>query len=102
MNKIICIILATLFLSGCFLRVHKMDIEQGNIITERDVARLHTGMSVQQVKAVMGNPLLINLFSPSHMSYVYTFQTGYQKMHVKRVDCIFNNNILREINETQT
>lgn len=97
MNKFICIILSSIFLSGCFLRVHKMDIEQGNIIVQSQLDKLHTGMSSEQVRKIMGNPVMTNLFTPNRMSFVYTYQSGYQQMQAKRVECIFYNNRLVEI-----
>ena len=90
MKKIFSMALIILVLSGCTLfRPHKNDIEQGNIITKIEVSQLRPGMSEGQVKELMGSPILINIFTPERMEYVYTFQAGYGKMTLKRISCIF-------------
>lgn len=92
MKKIISLaLIATALLSGCsFFSVHKTDVVQGNIITERDVSRLSRGMSPEEVKAIMGNPVLTDLFTGDRMNYVYTFQTGIEQMQLKRLILVFN------------
>lgn len=77
-------------LSGCHL-VHKDDIEQGNIIKPAAVRQLHKGMTEEEVRSIMGNPVLKNIFTPNRRVYVYTFQPGQGKMHETRVTCTFVN-----------
>lgn len=89
MKKLILLLLISLTVSSCALRTRKMDIEQGNIITENKVSQLSIGMSQNQVKAIMGNPVLVQPFSNNQIDYIYTFQAGYSDMLQKRVTCIF-------------
>lgn len=90
--------LVGLALSGCsLLRTHKLDIDQGNIITQENVARLHLGMSEAEVKQIMGNPVLVNIFSPNHLDYIYAFKPAYGEMQEKRLICIFQGGRLSEI-----
>lgn len=97
MKKFILLTLAALTLSGCFLRTHKADITQGNVISESQVKRLHNGMSEQEVKNVMGTPVLINVFTPNKTIYLYTFQAGYGKIKTKSVEITLNHGVVREI-----
>src|SRR3990167_6700833 len=100
MKKIIALIAfsLTLALSGCSLfRVHKLDIEQGNIITQQNVNQLQKSMTEAQVKAIMGDPILINVFTPDRLNYIYTYQKGYEKMTAKRVILIFQSGRLKDI-----
>lgn len=79
------------FLSGCsFFRLHKMSIEQGNIIEVSHVAMLKIGMTEAQVKDIMGEPLVVNLFTPGRVDYVYTYQRPYHDRIQRQVTCIFN------------
>lgn len=87
----------TFFLSGCYFRIHKFDIQQGNVFTEEDVSHLHTGMSESQVKEVMGTPVMANILANDRIEYIYTNQPGHQVMTVKRLTLIFQNGRLREI-----
>lgn len=100
MKKIISLVLMGCLLSGCFLRPHKMDIAQGNVFTQEEVSKLKVGMSETQVKEIMGTPVLINIFTPNRVEYVYTFQPGYQNRVEKRVSCIFESGRLREIQQS--
>ena len=50
-------LLAALALSGCGL-VYKMEINQGNYVTQEMVAQLKPGMTRDQVRFVLGTPLL--------------------------------------------
>jgi len=94
-KKIICLTLM-LTLSSCYF-IRKQDIKQGNIITPQQVSRLHTGMSEAQVREVMGNPVLLNIFTPNVINYVYTFKPGHGMFTETRVVCIFRNGRLVEI-----
>ncbi|MEO8400936.1 MAG: outer membrane protein assembly factor BamE [Gammaproteobacteria bacterium] len=92
------LLFATLFaLTGC---VHKMDIEQGNIITPEMVSSLHTGMTKEEVKEIMGTPMLLNTFDDDRVSYVYTFKPGHGTQTEKMVTLIFRGNRLKEINSS--
>jgi outer membrane protein assembly factor BamE len=98
MKKIISLVLIGFILSGCsYFRLHKMDVEQGNIITPDKVNALQPGMTVAQVTDIMGNPLFVNLFAPDRMDYVYTYQPSHGDRVEKRVTCIFNNGKLKEV-----
>src|SRR5689334_9608956 len=98
MKKIISLVLMGCLLSGCsFFRIHKMDIEQGNVFTQEDVSRLHTGMSESEVKSIMGTPTLVNIFTPNRIDYLYVWRPGYGQPTEKRVTCLFQNGRLREV-----
>lgn len=98
MKKMIILMLLGLTLSGCsFFRLHKMDIQQGNIFTEEEVSRLHPGMSESQVRSIMGNPVLIHVFTTNEIAYVYTNKPGHGTFVQKRVICIFNYGTLRVV-----
>ncbi|HEX4045897.1 MAG TPA: outer membrane protein assembly factor BamE [Gammaproteobacteria bacterium] len=104
MKKTILLILISTLCAlsvGCSVfRIHKTDIEQGNIITQDNLNRLHPGMTEMQVKEVMGNPVLMNIFTPYIVEYVYTFQEGHGKIQETRVTLIFNHGRLQEIKKS--
>lgn len=88
-----------LTLSSCaYFQPHHLTIEQGNLYTEQTLQRLKLGMTTAEVKDILGNPLLVNIFADNRLEYVYTLQKGGEAMHGKRVTCIFNQNRLRQIN----
>jgi outer membrane protein assembly factor BamE len=87
-----------LALTACsYFHVHKMDIQQGNIITDEMVSRVHVGMSKEQVQAIMGSPVLMNVFDQNRSDYVYTFKPGSGDFTERYVTFIFVNNRVSEI-----
>jgi len=76
MQKLPAIVLISiLFLSGCsFPGVYKINVQQGNIVTDEELNELSEGMPRRQVHAIMGTPLVINPVDSSKDYYVYTFQ----------------------------
>ncbi len=98
MKKMISLILLGFLLSSCSIfRTHKLDIDQGNIISEDEVSRLHTGMTTADVKNVMGSPVLTNVFTPNKIIYIYTFQEGHGTRQDKRLILSFYRGRLENI-----
>jgi outer membrane protein assembly factor BamE len=65
-------------LGGCSwlsnVSVYKLDVNQGNYITQDQVDRLRVGQTPQQVRLALGTPLLIDPFHASRWDYLYSFQ----------------------------
>ena len=96
MRNLLIALLLGLLLCGC---VRKMDIEQGNVITPEMVSQLHPGLTQQQVKDIVGPPMLMNTFNEDRIDYVYTFKPGGGKMTEKYITLSFNKRgVLKEIN----
>lgn len=74
MQKLLPVLLVTL-LSGCvFPGVYKINVQQGNIVTEEELAALEPGMSRSQVHALLGTPMVLHPTHEQTEYYVYTFQ----------------------------
>ncbi|EBA01811.1 outer membrane protein assembly factor BamE [Marinobacter sp. ELB17] len=85
MQKLIALIL-TLFLAGCaFPGVYKINVQQGNIVTNKELTALTEGMPRNQVHAVMGSPLMLNPVDTSREYYVYTFQRAGGDIEEQRI-----------------
>ena len=54
--------------------VYKIDINQGNYITQDMVDRLKTGQTKTQVRLALGTPLVQSAFRDSRWDYVYKFR----------------------------
>jgi len=69
-----------LVVAGCsnlrFPGVYRIDIEQGNIVTEEMVGKLRPGLSEAQVRYVMGSPQIIDPFEPGRWVYLYNLRRG--------------------------
>ena len=65
--------LAALLTASCaFPRLHRVTVQQGNVITQEMVDQLKPGMTREQVAFVMGQPVVRNAFDDTRWDYVYT------------------------------
>jgi outer membrane protein assembly factor BamE len=54
-----------------FLTPYRPDVQQGNVITAEMVDQLRPGMTREQVKFMLGTPLLTDPFHPDQWNYLY-------------------------------
>jgi outer membrane protein assembly factor BamE len=54
--------------------VHKLTVQQGNVLTQDMVDKLRPGMTRSQVAFVMGEPVVRNSFNDDRWDYVYTIE----------------------------
>ena len=78
MRKVIPLVL---MLTGCSyvpmlpgLSAHRIDIQQGNYVTQDMVEKLKPGMSRSQVRFALGTPLVTDPFHADRWDYVYVNQ----------------------------
>ena len=81
MRKFLSIILCgCVLISGCSLsrpklpRVHKLTVQQGNVITQQMIDQLRPGMTRSQVAFIMGEPVFRNSFNEDRWDYIYTIE----------------------------
>lgn len=53
---------------------YRIEIVQGNVLTQEQVALIKPGMSREQVRDVLGSPLLTDLFHADRWDYVFTIR----------------------------
>jgi outer membrane protein assembly factor BamE len=102
MKKLLIIItcFASLPLAACVSRwhiVHRIDVQQGNVVTEDMVQQLKTGMTRSQVQFIMGTPLVIDTFHQQRWDYIYYFKPGYGKDTKQRVTLYFDGDSLARV-----
>jgi len=98
MARMIFLFASLLFLSSCsFMHVHKMEVQQGNILPPEKVSQLHPGMTITQVNDLLGTPVLTNSFRNNRIDYVYTYKPGYGDMAEKYMTLIFTHGRLTKI-----
>jgi outer membrane protein assembly factor BamE len=80
-----------LALAGCsFPGVYKIDIQQGNVVTQDMIDQLRPGMTRKQVRFIMGNPLLTDTFHANRWDYLYSIQPGGGQRLQERVSVNFS------------
>jgi len=75
--RILLISLAIACLCACgFPGVYKINVEQGNIVTQEMVDQLKPGMNRRQVRFIMGTPLIEDTFNQNRWDYLYVKRNG--------------------------
>ena len=86
--RIIAILLSTFLAAGCGI-VHKIDVQQGNYVTEDAVAKMKNGMTRAEVRQVLGTPLLVDAFHANRWDYFFSSVKGGKTGDRKRFSVFF-------------
>lgn len=92
-------------LAGCssipevtsLLTPYRIDIRQGNFVTQEMVAQLKLGQSRDQVRFILGSSLLADPFHSDRWDYVYRFQPGRGESQQRRLSVYFTDAKLSRI-----
>ncbi len=68
--------LLVLLLAGCtnpgyWVKPYRIEIQQGNFVTQEMVGQLKPGMTKEQVRFALGTPLIADLFHGDRWDYVF-------------------------------
>ena len=55
---------------------YRIDVQQGNVLTQDMVAQLRPGLTRDQVRFILGTPMLVDMFHSDRWDYVYRLQKG--------------------------
>ncbi len=94
----ITILIFCLSITGCLLKPYVPPVQQGNVINQSAVNKLHYGMNKEQVYSLLGEPILIDVFNNDYWTYVYTKQVNGGKITKKSLNLNFRDNKLAVIN----
>jgi len=91
-------------LSGCsatalsdFVKPYRIDVRQGNYVTQDMVAQLKPGMTREQVRFVLGTPLVADVFHADRWDYIYRFQPGKGESQERRLAVVFEDGRLARL-----
>jgi outer membrane protein assembly factor BamE len=76
---------------------HKIDIQQGNVVTQDMVVKLKPGMSKSQVRFALGTPLVLDPFHSDRWDYVYVQQKRGRVTEQRRIVVLFADDKLLRI-----
>lgn len=90
-------LIASLSLAGCggwatvasYVNPYRVDVRQGNYVTQDMVAQLKPGMTRDQVRFVLGTPLVNDAFHADRWDYVYRLQPGRGELQQRRLSVFF-------------
>ena len=69
---------------------YRIDVIQGNFVSREMAAELHPGMTKQQVRNILGTPLLQDVFHADRWEYVFSLRQGYHAPIVRRFTVLFD------------
>ncbi|MBK6982799.1 MAG: outer membrane protein assembly factor BamE [Betaproteobacteria bacterium] len=61
----------SLALAGCGPIVHRIDIQQGNLVAPETFAQLKVGMTKSEVRRLLGTPLVTDVFHAERWDYYF-------------------------------
>ena len=70
--------------------VYRPDINQGNYLAPADVAKIHTGMTKQQVAYILGTPMMQDPFGSDTWFYVFRQQPGHEAVKQQTLTLTFS------------
>lgn len=101
----ITLILFSVLLASCsylsvpVLSPYKMDIRQGNFVTPEMRGKLKLGMTKQQVRYVLGTPMINDAFHGNRWDYVYRLEQHGKLVEKQHLALYFNGENLARIDD---
>jgi outer membrane protein assembly factor BamE len=98
--SIALIALSSVLLSACayvpqFVTPHRMEIQQGNLVSQDMVAKLTPGLTKDQVRFILGTPLVVDPFRVDRWDYVFVRQPeNSNEIEKRRIVVFFESNKL--------
>ncbi|HEX6736044.1 MAG TPA: outer membrane protein assembly factor BamE [Azonexus sp.] len=71
-----CVALGACSAKPSFINEYKIDVQQGNVLEQETVAQLKPGQTRDQVRFLLGTPLITDIFHQQRWDYVYRFRNG--------------------------
>ena len=98
----ICLIPLLVVVAGCatdaaveryvpqIITPYRMPIQQGNFVTQDLVDKLAVGQTREQVRFILGSPLLTDVFHARRWDYVYRSALGWNQPEKRRLVVFFD------------
>ena len=94
MQKLLICLLTLVLSSGC---AHKIDIQQGNAVSLETLDKVKPGMDRDQVRFILGTPLLADPFHQDRWDYYYSMRKGGKPVERYGATLYFKGNTLERI-----
>jgi outer membrane protein assembly factor BamE len=109
-GKALALVALSLALSGCGIRQiasdgsllglvtpYRIDIVQGNAITREQLALVRPGMSRNQVREILGTPLLTDPFHAERWDYLFTIRRPGTEPQRRSIVAVFEGDSLKRL-----
>jgi len=95
--------LVLIILAGCggkpfwLPRAHKITIQQGNLLSERQLGEIQVGMDQNAVRSLLGAPVATSAFTENRWDYLYTRGPAGAAIEARKLAIFFENEIVSRI-----
>ena len=73
---------------------YRVELIQGNVVTQEQVQVIRPGMNKNQIKEVLGTPLIVSLFHANRWDYAFTIRRQGQAIQQRRLSVFFENDAM--------
>ncbi len=99
-KKLLLSLSFALLISGCSSLIpeaYRIDVPQGNLITEEKVQQVKIGMNRRQVQHLLGSPLLVDSITQNRWDYFYSVNTKEGTTIEHHITIVFKSDVVAEI-----
>ncbi len=103
-SYLVAALVATSVLAGCsfdsvvgVVDPYRIDVRQGNYVDQDMLSQLRRGMTRDQVRFVMGSPLVVDMFREDRWDYVYRFRPARGDLQQRVISVFFVDNLLDRV-----
>lgn len=82
---------------GPYLSPYRIDVRQGNFVSQEMVVQLKPGLTREQVRFILGSPLIVDLFHSDRWDYIYRFKPSRGELQERRLTVFFQDNKLARV-----
>jgi outer membrane protein assembly factor BamE len=68
---------------------YRMEIQQGNFVSQEMVSQLKPGMTKEQVRFILGTPMVTDIFHSDRWDYVYWRETSKGTREQRKLTVLF-------------
>jgi outer membrane protein assembly factor BamE len=80
-----------------FIRPYRMEVVQGNVVTREQVSAVRPGMTREQLRDILGSPMLADPFHGDRWDYVFTIRRQGTEPQRRSIVALFNGNVLERL-----
>jgi len=97
------VMLASMVTGACtqgvmeYLTPYRIDIRQGNLVTQKAATQIKPGMTSDQVKFILGTPLLRDVFHANRWDYVYYFNPEEGNTEQRQLSVYFQDGLVTKV-----
>lgn len=76
---------------------YRADVVQGNFISSEQVGALRPGMGRQEVREILGTPLMVSVFHSDRWEYVFTIKRPGIEEQTRKLTVFFKDNVMDRV-----